>query len=244
MPDEAWPFSNRRELGRIGRQLLYAYRHDIDPDLLVGFLLQTGSVKEVAAKASAQPLIFEDWFRLREEAKTVGKPQAPLPLLATLHFTAVPDEEGGFPIEVGMAKVKGVRDRVVSESFLIKPMPNWQIRERWTRDCETATGIRVTDLYNGYDFLETCERVSEFFDCYHIVYCQDVEDIAYWFDLLWKDVYEEPPHFQIRDIGDYLQHDSSLRLQLRQRRTRIRTGLGSAGATAAELCTIARELVT
>ena len=62
----------RWKISRYGRQLAYARRHRIPPELLVGFLLQTGTVDQVYRKAGTDAL--EPWHaslrtRLKGEAQ-------------------------------------------------------------------------------------------------------------------------------------------------------------------------------
>lgn len=52
---------SRPALTKIGRQLLYADRHDIEPDLLIGFILQTGDPDAISKKAK-YPDKREDWY--------------------------------------------------------------------------------------------------------------------------------------------------------------------------------------
>lgn len=51
----------RPALTKVGRQLLYAHRHDVDPDLLIGFLYQSGDPDEISRKAVI-PNKLEDWY--------------------------------------------------------------------------------------------------------------------------------------------------------------------------------------
>lgn len=51
----------RPALTKVGRQLLYAHRHDIDPDLLIGFLYQSGDPDEISRKAVI-PNKMEEWY--------------------------------------------------------------------------------------------------------------------------------------------------------------------------------------
>lgn len=57
---------DRPSLSKIGRQLLYAHRHDIDPDLLVGFLYQSGSPDVISKKAKALNK-REQWYLDRQK---------------------------------------------------------------------------------------------------------------------------------------------------------------------------------
>ncbi len=52
------------EITRYSSQLLYAQRHDIDPDLLIGFLYQTGSPDEIRKRVMRQKY-WEPWYLAR-----------------------------------------------------------------------------------------------------------------------------------------------------------------------------------
>lgn len=52
---------SRPALTKIGRQLLYADRHDIEPDLLIGFILQTGNPDAISKKADDTDK-RENWY--------------------------------------------------------------------------------------------------------------------------------------------------------------------------------------
>ena len=58
------------EITRFSRQLVYARRHNICPDLLIGFLYQTGSPDEISKKAM-NPDQREDWYLAK-----IGKAKA------------------------------------------------------------------------------------------------------------------------------------------------------------------------
>jgi len=49
------------EINKYSKQLLYALRHRIDPDLLIGFLYQTGSPEQIAEKVR-DPTCREEWY--------------------------------------------------------------------------------------------------------------------------------------------------------------------------------------
>jgi hypothetical protein len=54
------------EITRYSRQLLYALRHGVDPDLLVGFLYQTGSPDEIGKRALDKKR-REEWYMRRKK---------------------------------------------------------------------------------------------------------------------------------------------------------------------------------
>lgn len=58
----------RPSLSKVGRQLIYAHRHDIEPELLVGFLYQSGSPDVIAKKAK---LITnrEAWYLIKHSSR-------------------------------------------------------------------------------------------------------------------------------------------------------------------------------
>jgi hypothetical protein len=58
------PYQITRYVG----QLVYADRHDIVPELLIGFLYQTGSTSEICKKA-AEEKVYEDWHPLRSGSR-------------------------------------------------------------------------------------------------------------------------------------------------------------------------------
>ncbi|MDO7843769.1 hypothetical protein [Sphingomonas immobilis] len=49
-------------VSRFAKQLLYAERHEVPPEYLVGFLYQSGTISEIEAKVD-DPNFREDWFR-------------------------------------------------------------------------------------------------------------------------------------------------------------------------------------
>lgn len=59
---------SRPALTKIGRQLLYADRHDIEPDLLIGFILQTGNPDAISKKADDTDK-RENWYLAKVGAK-------------------------------------------------------------------------------------------------------------------------------------------------------------------------------
>lgn len=58
----------KSDVTRYGRQLNYADRHEITPELLIGFLMQTGSISEVCRRADELPKRFEGWFIAKQQA--------------------------------------------------------------------------------------------------------------------------------------------------------------------------------
>ncbi|MEJ7925764.1 hypothetical protein WG908_03220 [Sphingobium sp. AN641] len=57
--------NDRGNLSKTARILLYAHHHDIDPDLVVGFLHQCGTPASICKKAAVGEL--EPWFAKRRE---------------------------------------------------------------------------------------------------------------------------------------------------------------------------------
>ena len=58
-------------VSRFAKQLSYADRHDIEPELLIGFLLQTGTMSEVCEKADNSNS-YEGWFLAKKHADDGG----------------------------------------------------------------------------------------------------------------------------------------------------------------------------
>lgn len=59
----------KSDVTRYGRQLNYADRHEIAPELLIGFLMQTGSISEVCRRAVEHPMRYEGWFIAKQQAE-------------------------------------------------------------------------------------------------------------------------------------------------------------------------------
>lgn len=55
------------KINSIGWQLLHAHRHNIEPDLLVGFLYQTSASSALKQKEIKKPgnVFYEPWFKVR-----------------------------------------------------------------------------------------------------------------------------------------------------------------------------------
>lgn len=66
------------EVSRFGRQLLYAHRHRIEPELLIGFLHQSGTPDEIATKV-ADPDRREDWYFANMATSEPSVPRTLLP---------------------------------------------------------------------------------------------------------------------------------------------------------------------
>lgn len=53
------------DVSRFGKQLLYAQRHEVLPEYLIGFLYQCGSVSEIEAKVD-DANFREEWYKRRK----------------------------------------------------------------------------------------------------------------------------------------------------------------------------------
>ncbi len=60
---------SKSNVTRYAQQLIYAERHDIDPDLIIGFLLQSGTLRQVCNKATEGTL--EEWHPIRRSNKAM-----------------------------------------------------------------------------------------------------------------------------------------------------------------------------
>ena len=226
---------------RMGRQLLYAARHDIDPDLLIGFLAQTGTMKQIAEKAVAEPEKLEEWFRVKQEAAKLTAAKKSRYPLAIIHFTATSAGRYSCPIEVGFARARGRNEDISMKSILIRPEAGWNISEKWPRASESETGISITDLLNSDPALEVIQQLAELSEGMAIVHCENVSNVSHWLDMLITAA-ESKTDFQLRDIGDFLDHDANKRAELRRKLSPIALGMGSAGSEAQQLCEAVRSL--
>ena len=226
---------------RMGRQLLYADRHEIDPDLLIGFLAQTGTVKQIAEKAVAEPEKQEEWFRFKQEAAKLTAAKKSRYPLAIIHFTATSAGRYSCPIEVGFARARGRNEDISMKSILIRPEAGWNISEKWPRASESETGISITDLLNSDPALEVIQQLAELSEGMAIVHCDNVSNVSHWLDMLIIAA-EKKTDFQLRDIGDFLDHNANKRAELRRKLSPIALGMGSAGSEAQQLCEAVRSL--
>lgn len=229
------------DLNRYGRQMLYAYRHEIEPDLLIGFLAQTGTMKEVAAKAVAEPQELEEWFRAKQEAAKLAADRKTRYPLAVIHFTATSTELDSCPIEVGFAKARGRNAPISSTYIAIETSQKWNDSEKWPQEQESQNLIVAKDLINRESACEVIEKLSELTVRTSIVHCQNIENVSHWLDMLISAA-ERTTDFQLRDVGDFIDHNANKRAELRRQLTPIPVGVGSAGLRAQQLCEVLRSI--
>ena len=225
----------RDELFRFGRQLQYAYRHDIDPDLLIGFLAQTGTIKDIAEKVAEDANGVEAWYAAKLAAAKLAAGKKSRYPLAVLTITATSNERDSCPLEVGFAKARGRKAPISYNSFLIRPDPSWDINSKWGRDREMATGIGVEDLHDSESANETIPRLAELSVGIPAVHCEDVGRVSHWLDMLINAA-SEKFDFQLRDVGDFIDHNPNKRTELRRRYIPAAPRPGSAGLDAQRLC--------
>jgi hypothetical protein len=59
---------SKSDVTRFGRQLSYADRHEVAPELLIGFLFQTGTVSEICQKQT-NPATRERWYLDKQQER-------------------------------------------------------------------------------------------------------------------------------------------------------------------------------
>lgn len=227
------------DLTRIGRQLLYASRHDIEPDLLIGFLAQSGTMKKVAENIVAVSEVEEAWYSAKEEAAKLAAAKKSRYPLAILTITATSNERDSCPLEVGFAKARGREAPISQTSMMIKPDPSWDINKKWSRERERATGIRIADLGDSEAAVDVVRRLAELSVGLPVVHCENVGGVSHWLDMLIGAA-GEPTDFQLRDVGDFLDHNANKRADLRRRFVPPPPSPGSAGVEAQRLCDAVR----
>jgi hypothetical protein len=227
------------ELSRFGRQLSYAYRHDIEPDLLIGFLAQTGTGKEIADKVVKDANGVEAWYADKQEAATLAALKKSHYPLAILTITATSNERDSCPLEIGFAKARGREAPISDASLLIRPDPSWGINAKWNRERERETKICIDDLRHSDTAKDIIMRLAELSEGLSVVHCEDVGRVSHWLDMLISSA-EVKLDFQLRDVGDFLDHDANKRAELRRRLEPIPTGVGSARIKAQQLCNAVR----
>lgn len=192
---------------RLGRAMLYADRHKIEPELLVGFLCQTGSLQEIAEKSEDERAL-EDW-----RYKQVGRdPHAPL---VVIDFDGTEQSLDGFPVRMARAKVKNPTHYARTSRTLIKPDPSWSIDDNWYAVRGREIGVTKNDLLRARTAREVLEPLIVATSNVPTVYCYDMRLCSHFLDILTVAA-ELPVDFTLRDVGDYLDHDVDKRIALRE----------------------------
>lgn len=123
---------------RTGWALLYAERHEIDPDLLVGFIYQSGTLDSVAQKAKLERT-REAWYYNNMKVQ----PDAPL---VVIDFDGIEQSLDGFPVRMARARFTEKAGKISSGSTLIKPAKSWKVDEDWY----AGRGQRLESIERSY----------------------------------------------------------------------------------------------
>lgn len=198
---------------RFGRQLNYAHMHDIDPNLLIGFLHQSGNVSKICESA-ADPTKREAWY-LNElnEAQSDSTSDEGYPL-AVIDFDATAKTLDSYPVRIGLAIADRPDSKIRLKGTLIQPPRKRQIDEQWYREAGKRLGISQQDLRDAREPIEVVEGLAEYIAVGGIVYCDNISMASYWLDMVFEQAGEEQ-EFELRDVGDYLGHVASKRTELR-----------------------------
>ena len=65
---------------------------------------------------------------------------------APVFFDCEASSLDGYIIEVGWAFVSPAASKIVSAGYLIRPAPDWKIKDAWSRNSEKIHGISLDDL--------------------------------------------------------------------------------------------------
>lgn len=191
---------------RTGRALLYAERHDIDPDLLVGFIYQSGKLDHVAQKANKERT-RENWLYNKAEER----PNAPL---VVIDFDGTEQSATGFPVRMARAKFDQNTATTFSGSTLIKPDKSWDIADDWFTDRGAKIGVSRDKLLTARPPIEVIEMMAEYTEGIPMVYCYDARLCSKFLDQIFEAAGERLD-FKLRDISEYLLHDIDKRMALR-----------------------------
>lgn len=227
---------------RVAKQLLYADRHEIDSALLVGFLAQSGTIKEIARKAD-DPALRERWFEDRQAAQKAAETKKSRYPLGILFISFVSIEEKAIPIEVGFAKAQSFTGRISFYSQVVMPQDEWiaDFGQKWIDNGYSKSVMDLRELRNGDRPINLIEKLFEMFDGVEIVHCENIRETSHLMDLILSSALQKA-NFQLRDVGDFLDHDANRRASLRRAWSPAPVKLGSAGMNAATLCAALRRV--
>lgn len=220
---------------RVAKQLLYADRHEIDSALLIGFLAQSGSIKEIARKAD-DPGLRERWFEDRQAVRQDEEKKKSRYPLGILYISSVNMGGRSIPIEVGFARAKSFTGNIKSYSQVIIPQDEWIecFDKKWIDNGFSKSIMDFRDLRNGDEPLSVIERLFENCEGIGILHCENIRDTSHLMDLILSSALQKAD-FQLRDVGDFLDHDANRRASLRRAWSPTPVKLGSAGVNAANL---------